>query len=520
MRVSVRTLTLLLVGLALLALGTPGSAQAGCGGTETSYPSRHTAGQIPPLAIGDSTMLLSLPGLAADGWQANAHGCRNFAQGLQLLAQLRAQNRLPHMVAIALGSDCCVEQSQLAEALGVLGSGRLLVLVTPVRLGGGDGSGAADERVLARQDPGRILLLDWVRDSAGHPDWFQPDRLHLTEPGVNAFTQLLSTALPYAYEPCPTKDLARAARWRAYAVPRLHRLVVEVVKRGRVGTSVAVRVTDGWHAAGATIKLCVTAPGGVPGCRRMPLRAGQHSAVARLALPRPGGWSVRLLAPGAKPVTRQVWAAHADGRIELYAAGDSEMQILDSDIAQDLAPHGVGVSSDARISTGLTNPFFFNWQHEARAKAATLRPDVTIVNMGANDGFSVSGPQGTVGCCGAAWSAGYANLVAEMMRTLLRGSAGRVYWCLLPTPSPAKFQSLFDGVNAGIRAAARRFPGRVGLIDLNAFFTPGNHYRNYMVYDGRGVVIHEADGIHLSASADVIVAQLIERQLVADHVIR
>ena len=107
-----------------------------------------------------------------------------------------------------------------------------------------------------------------------------------------------------------------------------------------------------------------------------------------------------------------------------------------------------------------------------------------------------------------------------MMRTLLRGSAGRVYWCLLPAPSPANFQSVFNGVNAGVRAAARRFPGRVGLIDLNAFFTPGNHYRNYMVYDGHGVVIHEADGIHLSASADVIVAQLIKQRLIADHIIR
>jgi hypothetical protein len=107
-----------------------------------------------------------------------------------------------------------------------------------------------------------------------------------------------------------------------------------------------------------------------------------------------------------------------------------------------------------------------------------------------------------------------------MMRTLLRGTAGRVYWCLLPTPAPSNFKSVFDGVNAGIRAAARRFPGRVGVIDLNAFFTPGNVYRNYMAYGGHGFTVHEADGIHLSAAADVVVAQLIRQRLIADHLIR
>ena len=144
-----------------------------------------------------------------------------------------------------------------------------------------------------------------------------------------------------------------------------------------------------------------------------------------------------------------------------------------------------------------------------------MRPDVSVVIMGANDGFSIGG----AGCCGAAWSEGYANLVAEMMRTLLRGSHGRVYWCLLPTPSPANFKNVFDGVNAGIRRAAKRFPGRVGVIDLNAVFTPGNVYRNYMVYDGHGFVIHETDGIHLSAASDVVVAQLIRQRLIADRVI-
>lgn len=222
-----------------------------------------------------------------------------------------------------------------------------------------------------------------------------------------------------------------------------------------------------------------------------------------------------------RPARRTVWVAYPSGHIRLLAAGDSEMQILDNLIAQDLAPHGATVSSDARISTGLTNSFFFNWPSEARRQASALRPDVSVVFMGANDGFSVAGPDGKqVACCGPVWSAGYANLASEMMAALLRGRGGRVYWFLLPAPRPANFRSVFDGVNRGIREAARRFSGRVALIDANAFFTPGNRYRDYMTYHGQGFGIHESDGIHLSPASDRIAAALILSQLRKDRVIR
>ena len=55
-------------------------ASAGCGGVQTSHP-RHLQGRDrPPLAIGDSTMLLALDRLAAIGYEANAHGCREFGE--------------------------------------------------------------------------------------------------------------------------------------------------------------------------------------------------------------------------------------------------------------------------------------------------------------------------------------------------------------------------------------------------------------------------------------------------------
>ena len=575
------------------------------------------------MAIGDSTLLLSLPGLAATGYDANAHGCRQFVEGLALLRQLKAHRALPHMVVIALGANGNVTRADIVQALRVLCCKRLLVLVTPRQAG----SSAAIEREQARVHPDRILLLDWVKYSSGHPSWFQPDGLHLTWPGVYAFNALLEQALPYAYQPCPPRDnkharrasAARRARtprrdsartftadasvppltvsatlapvgyvgvsitgpagaqvqlseqltgqttplqvvqlsalgtatvsgaltWRCDlrqrqllvttippAAPAAAttiittpscsgRLATHIASRARVGRTIVIRLRDRWGIGGLPVTICITPPGGGRSCSASQLPPGESRRVVQIPASRPGGWRTTVQTPFSAQQHRTAWVSHPGGRIRLLAAGDSEMQILDDFMAQDLRRNGVNTTNDARISTGLTNSFFFNWPDHARRQAPTLRPDVTVIFMGANDGFSVAGTGGRpVGCCGAAWSTGYADLAAEMMRAYLRRNAGRVYWFLLPTPRPANFQGVFNAVNAGIREAADRFPGRVSLIDANAFFTPGNRYRDFMTYHGRGFVIHESDGIHLSTASDTIAARLVTDRLRADHVIR
>ena len=191
----------LLAGVLALVLALPATGQGGCGGVEAAAPAHHQHGMRPPLAIGDSTMLLALFDLAHIGYEANAHGCRQFPEALALLHQREAHGTLPHMVVIALGADGSISGKQIGETLGLLCCTRLLVLVTPRELGGGSGSDAATVRAEARRHRGRIRLLDWVKYSAGRSGWFQPDGLHLTTSGALAFTRLLKMALPYANPP-------------------------------------------------------------------------------------------------------------------------------------------------------------------------------------------------------------------------------------------------------------------------------------------------------------------------------
>jgi hypothetical protein len=144
-------------------------------------------------------MLLALSKLADAGFDANAHGCRQFPEALALLNERKREGRLPHMVVIALGGDGEVTGQDIGLALGVLCCTRLLVLVTPRELGGGSNNNAVVEHEEYRRHKNRILLLDWVAYASGHGEWFQPDGLHLTTTGADAFTGFLKRALPYAY---------------------------------------------------------------------------------------------------------------------------------------------------------------------------------------------------------------------------------------------------------------------------------------------------------------------------------
>jgi hypothetical protein len=180
----------------LLLAWTP-AAGAGCGGVETASP-KHKVASRPPLAIGDSSMLLALPALARVGYRVNARGCRQFSEGLSVLRGARHHHRLPHLTVLALGADASISAGQIVQARKTLGPKRKLGLVTPRELGGGESNDAKVIRNAGQRDPEHIKVLDWVRYSAGHSSWFQPDGLHLTFSGAKAYARLFKKLIPLA----------------------------------------------------------------------------------------------------------------------------------------------------------------------------------------------------------------------------------------------------------------------------------------------------------------------------------
>jgi GDSL-like Lipase/Acylhydrolase family len=293
-----------------------------------------------------------------------------------------------------------------------------------------------------------------------------------------------------------------AKRLSAHVLPlRLHR-----------GYPATLAVADRWELGGVRVHACI-GKDRTRACVATTLKPGRGATLLRLR-PRSAG-QLTIAVSGPDQVINL--ALHVlSSRPVLLATGDSEMQVLDDDLASDLSGGGgARVVGDARQSTAISSPFFFNWPGHAFGQVAEHHPDIVAMFLGGNEGFRL----GSAECCGTDWSREYAARVAGMMRVYRQQGAASVYWFLIPTPSKEPFVKVVRAVNRGIVSAAAQFPEGVHFFDLRPVFSPGGRYIDSLSHDGRTITVHETDGFHLSESSDRLVAQMFIEQLRHDGVL-
>ncbi len=265
--------------------------------------------------------------------------------------------------------------------------------------------------------------------------------------------------------------------------------------RVALGATVRWRVALRWRDGGA----CETVPDALA-CTQVLPPAGEQRLPTRAPKPAP---------------------ARRAGHLRLLATGDSMIQVVDGFLKSRLrARRATTVRSDAHISTGISKPAMLNWTRKARGQATGFKPDVTVVFLGANDGFPMKTLRGaSVACCDSAWVAEYARRVAAMMRAYRRGGRSLVYWLTLPVPNRDNFARVFRAVNAAIRRAAAAVGDGVRVIDLVKVFTPGGRFRQTITFRGTRVDARQRDGVHLSAGGASVAATLVLDRLRADRAI-
>jgi hypothetical protein len=162
-------------------------------------------GGPPPIAIGDSTMLLPIPELNKVGFDVNALGCRGFKQSIWIARDMRNRGVLPKLILINAYGNGGVDQDLIKFALKVIGPNRTLALVTAYNADTGEPP-APDTDVIvqaAKDHPDQIKLLDWVSYSLPHhkvePEpgaWFLPDLFHPNFTGAHEYANFLAQVLP------------------------------------------------------------------------------------------------------------------------------------------------------------------------------------------------------------------------------------------------------------------------------------------------------------------------------------
>jgi hypothetical protein len=210
-------------------------------------------------------------------------------------------------------------------------------------------------------------------------------------------------------------------------------------------------------------------------------------------------------------------AAGTEPPLRVLATGDSLIQPLDEKLGKPVTKAGGRVRRDPRPGTGITKPLTLDWEKHAKRQAKRHRPRATVMFLGANDSQALRSADGPrVTCCRRAWIDAYAERVADMMRSYMRGSRGYVYWLTLPTPRQEERRPLFAAVNFAIAQAAEDAGGNARVVDTVPALSPGGRFKRKLRYRGKRVVVRDRDGIHLTGAGAAIARDLVVRAMRAD----
>ena len=145
-------------------------------------------------AVGDSVMVDAQPYLTQMGIAVDAQVSRQFDTGVGILRDKLSQGTLPPRVVVALGTNGPMTGADFNGMMSMLRhEKRVVVLTVREPRYWQDQVNAVVRAGVARWKNAR--LADWYRASAGHPEYFAPDGVHLQGQGPLAFTHVIANAL-------------------------------------------------------------------------------------------------------------------------------------------------------------------------------------------------------------------------------------------------------------------------------------------------------------------------------------
>lgn len=284
------------------------------------------------------------------------------------------------------------------------------------------------------------------------------------------------------------------------------RFTVRTPPRARVGATVAARVIDRFELGDTAARLCVVAR-----CRELRFAPAVTVLSEDLVFDRPGRYRVALRTRYG--TTRRTIVVGRDAgppapRVPtVLATGDSSMLGVEDFLADELGD-GADVVSGA-LPGGRLSGEENGWLRVAREQVQRDRPDVVVLSIGANEGFSI----GERLCCYPAWINAYAERMKAVLRTYRQGGRARVFVMTVQLPRVANRTEVFKASNEGTRRAAAKVPG-VTLLAMDDYFTPDG-YRETIPYRGRRVHVRASDGLHLNVSGQAIAARIVARAVTA-----
>jgi hypothetical protein len=200
--------------------------------------------------------------------------------------------------------------------------------------------------------------------------------------------------------------------------------------------------------------------------------------------------------------------------LRVLVVGDSIGLDMGGPLQADLAGTGVvNAALDARESTGLTRPDYFNWPAELASDLKLAQPQVVVVMIGANDAQDFLGPP-DVPYSAPQWNAEYAQRVAQFMQVAQSGGA-MVVWVGMPPMQNPGLSAQMDDLNALAQHQASVARPPVTFVSTQKTLgTPQGGYTAFVTNAaGQIVNVRAPDGTHLTAGGGQVVAQQVINEL-------
>ena len=228
-----------------------------------------------------------------------------------------------------------------------------------------------------------------------------------------------------------------------------------------------------------------------PEAGRTPTMASGGATVA----PRPAPVVV-LPTPTPQPAVRP--ASPVDP-LRLWVGGDSLAIRFGESLVRLAEDTGMFDSQlDARISTGLARPDYFNWPGQLSKVSSEEDPDIMVMLFGSNDSQGLMDPAGDVYSAHSdGWRAEYRRRVETTLDTVAAPDR-LVVWVGLPPMRDGEFSQRLADIDRIYREAAAAHEGVLYVDTWSLFSDDHGQYVAYLDDGGNVAQVREPDGVHLT----------------------
>ena len=223
-----------------------------------------------------------------------------------------------------------------------------------------------------------------------------------------------------------------------------------------------------------------------------------------------GGKAADAASPSPKPTVPppKVWVASKTDPVRVWVGGDSMGGELGWALEPVLKDSGVfKPTTFYKESTGICRYDFFDWGKQIDTVMRTARPQAAVIMMGTNDTQSVNQDGKWISYGDMEWKRIYEKRVGDIIDTMLKGGARRVYWVGMPIMGEGWRNSRMKLINKIFQKQAEKRPGAEYIDIWDLFATSDGSF---------DPSLRLADQVHFTADGQALLAEAVYKAIKAD----